>query len=155
VQSKTTTSFLLLGFVGSLMVMTAAGVALTRLRTGSPTGRPDTLASAAPDVIRLRVPVFSRNPLFAQEAEEEEEVPPEEIEKYIAVYKAMQRDHSLTVERAAAQQGLTLAQFRQIENKVERDDLIRERVREALRNKPSSPVWHASPQASPKGRNGN
>src|ERR1700736_1327162 len=37
---------------------------------------------------------------------------PEQIEKYVAVYRAMQRNHNLTVERAAAGQGLTAAAFR-------------------------------------------
>ncbi len=93
--------------------------------------------------------------MMAQEGEEEEEVPPDEVEKYVAVYHAMQRDHSLTVERAVAQQGLTLAQFRAIEDKIERDDLIRERVREALRNKTSSTAaGQASPKASPTEPNG-
>jgi hypothetical protein len=74
-------------------------------------------------------------PALAQEAadDEESEVPPDQVEKYIAVYKAMQRDHNLKVEQAAAAQGLSLSAFRDIEERVERDDMIRDRVRQALR----------------------
>jgi multidrug efflux pump subunit AcrB len=64
------------------------------------------------------------------------EITPEQVEKYIAVYKATQSNHSLTVEQAAAQQGLTVAQFRALEGRIERDDALRERVRRALRNNP-------------------
>jgi len=91
-----------------------------------------------------------RGPIIAQEEGDETEVPPEQIDKYIAIYRAMQRDHSLNVEQAAQQQGLTLGAFRDIEHKIERDDMIRERVREALRNKPSeSGTTGALPEASP------
>jgi len=68
------------------------------------------------------------------QAPDESEVPPEQVEKYINVYRAMQRDHNLTVEQAAIRQGLSLEAFREIESKVERDDLIREHVRQALAN---------------------
>lgn len=64
------------------------------------------------------------------------ELPPEQVTKYINVYKAMQRDRSLTVEQAATRQGLSLQAFRAIESKVERNDLVRERVRRALRQSP-------------------
>ncbi|HVA81244.1 MAG TPA: hypothetical protein VNF29_10000, partial [Candidatus Binataceae bacterium] len=45
-------------------------------------------------------------------SDDQAEVPPDQVEKYIAVYKATQSTHSLTVEQAATQQGLTVAQFR-------------------------------------------
>ena len=38
-----------------------------------------------------------------------------------------------TVEQAASKQGMTVAQFRSLEDKIERDDTLRERVRTALR----------------------
>ncbi len=65
--------------------------------------------------------------------DEESQIPVEQIEKYVAVYKAMQRNHSLSVDQAAAAQGLSVGAFRDIEGRIERDDLIRERVRQALR----------------------
>ncbi len=95
-------------------------------------------------------------PTVAQEQGEEgdeNEVAPEQIDKYIAIYLAMQHDHSLNVEQAAQQQGLTLSAFRDIERKIERDDVIRERVREALRNKPpESGTTKPLPKASPSGQ---
>lgn len=90
-----------------------------------------------------------------QEAQEgspsdDAEVPPDKVEKYINVYKAMQRDHGLSVEQAAGSQGLTLEAFREIESKVERDDLVREHVRQALANKSpngAEPTASRSPEA--------
>ncbi|MGH8012004.1 MAG: hypothetical protein ACREQ4_05855 [Candidatus Binataceae bacterium] len=60
------------------------------------------------------------------------EVPPDQVEKYIAVYKAMHRNRSLTAQQAAAQQGMTLKQFRDLENRIERDDAARDHVRDEL-----------------------
>ena len=68
----------------------------------------------------------------AQEGGEAPEVPPDQVEKYINAYKAMQRNHSLTVDEAAGQQGLSVKQFRDIEGKIERDDMLREHVRQVL-----------------------
>ena len=44
----------------------------------------------------------------------------------------MQRDRSLTVESAAAKEGLTVSQFRQLEQKVEHDGAALERARSEL-----------------------
>jgi len=63
----------------------------------------------------------------------ESQIPPEQIEKYVAVYKAMQQNHNLNVDQATAAQGLSVDAFREIESRIERDDLIRDRVRQALR----------------------
>lgn len=62
------------------------------------------------------------------------EVSPAQIGKYVAVYKAMQHDRSLTVAQAAQRQGLTLDQFRALELKIERDDTAREQARDALQS---------------------
>lgn len=70
-------------------------------------------------------------------SDDQSEVPPKQVEKYIAIYKATQANHSLTVEQAASQQGLTVPQFRALEGKIERDDALRARVRKALRNSSS------------------
>jgi hypothetical protein len=71
---------------------------------------------------------------LAQDSDDEDdkEVPPDQIEKYVAVYRDMQRDRSLTVESAAAKEGLTVSQFRQLEQKVEHDDAALERARSEL-----------------------
>jgi len=65
--------------------------------------------------------------------EDDKDVPTSQVDKYINVYESMQKDHNLTVEQAASKQGLTVAQFRSLENKIENDDALRERVRKALR----------------------
>jgi len=86
-------------------------------------------------VVGLRAP--------EQEAQEDQgsdepEVPPDQVQKYINVYQAMQHDHNLTVEQAASRQGLSLEAFRELESKVERDDMVREHVRQALANQSSA-----------------
>lgn len=65
--------------------------------------------------------------------DDDKDVPTSQVDKYISVYESMQKDHNLTVEQAASKQGLTVAQFRSLENKIENDDALRERVRKALR----------------------
>jgi hypothetical protein len=57
---------------------------------------------------------------------------PDQIEKYVAVYRAMQRNHNLTIEQAAAAQGLTVAAFRELEQRIESDELARDDARRAL-----------------------
>jgi hypothetical protein len=73
-------------------------------------------------------------PMLGQDDDDddENEVPTNEIEKYVSVYKAMQRNRSLTVDQAAAAQGLTLEQFRQLENRVQRDDAALQQARDEL-----------------------
>jgi hypothetical protein len=66
--------------------------------------------------------------------EDDKDVPTSQVDKYISVYESMQKDHNLTVEQAASRQGLTVDQFRALENKIEADDTLRERVRKALRH---------------------
>jgi hypothetical protein len=65
---------------------------------------------------------------------DDKDVPTSQVDKYISVYESMQKDHNMTVEQAASKQGLTVAQFRTLENKIENDDTLRERVRKALRH---------------------
>jgi hypothetical protein len=66
---------------------------------------------------------------------------PEQIEKYVAVYRAMQRNHSMTVEQAAAAQGMTVSAFRQLEQSISSDDLSRDTARRAL----AAPAPSATP----------
>jgi hypothetical protein len=65
-------------------------------------------------------------------AQADENVPPEQIDKYVAVYKSMQHNHRLSVEQAAAAQGLSLHAFRDLEQRIERNDVARDEVRHAL-----------------------
>jgi hypothetical protein len=81
-------------------------------------------------------------------SENDQEVPSELVEKYIAVYRAMQLDRSLTVERAASQQGMTLEAFRQLENRVQRDDTAMEHVRDTLKESAGRPTSSATPTGS-------
>jgi hypothetical protein len=102
-------------------------------------------ARCAVDDLRFSVPPqFSAAPQFgadsraapglAQDDDEDadSEVPSDQVEKYVAVYKDMQRDRNLTVETAAAKEGLTVAEFRDLEDKISRDDAAREHVRTEL-----------------------
>jgi hypothetical protein len=66
--------------------------------------------------------------------QDDKDVPTSQVDKYISVYESMQKDHNLTVDQATSKQGLTVAQFRALENKIEADDALRERVRKALRH---------------------
>jgi len=74
--------------------------------------------------------------LIAQDDEgssDEDNVPSDQVDKYIAVYSAMQKNHSLSVEQAASKQGLTVDQFRTLEDKIERNPVVHERVLDALK----------------------
>jgi hypothetical protein len=71
---------------------------------------------------------------------------PDEIEKYVAVYRAMQRNHSITIQQATAAQGLTVEAFRDLERRIESDDLARDDARRAL----AAPAQSATPAAMPK-----
>jgi hypothetical protein len=73
---------------------------------------------------------------------------PDQIEKYVTVYRAMQRNHSLTIEQAAASQGMTVQAFRDLERRIESDDLARDDARRAL----AAPADGATPAATPKAR---
>ena len=77
------------------------------------------------------------------------QVSSKDIEKYVAVYRAMQRNHAITVDDAASAQGLTVTQFRELENRIERDDAARERARDELQANAASPTPSAGAQATP------
>jgi hypothetical protein len=64
---------------------------------------------------------------------EEEGVSHDEIQKYVGVYRAMQRNHQLTVEQAAATHGLTLQAFRDLEQRIERNEEARDEARRELK----------------------
>jgi hypothetical protein len=81
-------------------------------------------------------PATAPAPPSETDEEDDKDVPTNQVDKYISVYESMQKDHNLTVEQATSKQGLTVAQFREIEGKIERDDTLRERVRKALRHEP-------------------
>ena len=71
-------------------------------------------------------------------APDEDAVPTDQVDKYIAVYSAMQKNHGLTVEQAASKQGLTVDQFRTLEDKIGRNPIVHQRVLDALKASSSS-----------------
>ena len=81
----------------------------------------------------------------------DEQVSSDEIKKYVAVYIAMQRDHTLTVEKAAASQGLTVAAFRELEGQIEHDENARDQARRALATgtQQTAPAQTPTESASP------
>jgi hypothetical protein len=64
---------------------------------------------------------------------DEEPIPTDQVDKYIAVYSAMQKNHSLSVEQAASKQGLSVDDFRSLEDKIERNPVVHQRVLDALK----------------------
>lgn len=88
---------------------------------------------AAASALDMRAQAAHRLQLAQEGAPDEAPVSADQMNKYIAVYSAMQRDHSLTVDQAASKQGLTVEQFRDIENRIERNPVVHERVMDALK----------------------
>lgn len=96
--------------------------------------------------------MFAHTParVFAQDDDDgddtttEKGASPEQIEKYVAVYRAMQRNHSMTIEQATAAQGLTVGAFRDLEQRIESNDLSRDDARRAL----AAPSQSATPSAT-------
>jgi len=108
---------------------------------GAPEALPGSAAiAAAAATIAIseagRAATTIRDRRFAQNdgAGADTEIAPDQVQKYIAVYKDMQRDRGLTVEQAAAKEGLTLSAFRELERKIERDEPTREHVRAELQS---------------------
>lgn len=98
-------------------------------------------ATSGADLVALANPAYDRGRsaaatqlVQARDPDEDRPISPPDVQKYIAVYTAMQRDHQLTVEQAASREGLTLEQFRALEFRIERDPAIHDRVLKALRN---------------------
>jgi hypothetical protein len=63
---------------------------------------------------------------------EADQVSANELSLYIDVYTAMQADHDLTLEAILAQKGTSLEQFRNIERRVQKQDRLVRKVRDAL-----------------------
>ena len=70
----------------------------------------------------------------AQEAGESvvDQVTQSELDLYIDVYSAMQADHDLTLDVVLVQKGVPLAQFRSVERRVQKQERLVRKVREAL-----------------------
>jgi hypothetical protein len=99
---------------------------------GVPLKAPASIAStaaAAPSTALIRLGSILTQDL---NSDEDHGVSSDEIEKYVAVYREMHRDRSLSVEGAAAKEGLSINQFRRLEQKIERNEVAREHVRTEL-----------------------
>ena len=112
------------------LIVSGAGLLVATLLYSRAAALRQTLSVFADAGATLRVAVLAQR---EGQDDEESQIPPEQIEKYVAVYKAMQHNHNLSVDQASAAQGLSVDAFRDIESRIERDDLIRDRVRRALR----------------------
>ena len=76
-------------------------------------------------------PQQSQEPAAEEEAETVG-VTESELTLYIDVYSAMQADHDLTIESALAARQVTLERFRNIEQRVQKEQRLVDRVRQAL-----------------------
>jgi len=72
----------------------------------------------------------------AQDFEEEQpsDVSESELNLYIEVYSAMQADHGMTIDEAlvSVADGMDLVSFRDLERRIQRQERLVERVRQAL-----------------------
>jgi hypothetical protein len=94
------------------------------------------MAASIPRANPVGLPSVSQGLMLAQDDDsvpDEDAVPTAQVDKYIAVYSAMQKIHSLTAEQAASKQGMTLDEFRTLEDKIERNPVVHERVLDALK----------------------
>jgi len=71
--------------------------------------------------------------LAQDDSSDEETIPTDQVDKYIKVYSSMQKNHSLSVEQATSKQGLSVDEFRTLEDKIERNPVVHQRVLDALK----------------------
>jgi hypothetical protein len=92
----------------------------------------------------------ARHASLAQDAGDSdvETVTPTELDLYISVYTAMQADHDLTLDQVLAQKGVTLEQFRNIERRVQKQDRLVKKVRDALTAQAKQRGAQVAPQAA-------
>jgi len=118
------------------------GAAALILMQGPPVAAP---AASPPVRLAIHSGAF---PIAQDDADTDEaEVSPDQVDKYVAVYKAMNRDRTLTVEQAAAAQGMTLRAFRELENRIQQDDSALQHARDELQAaaQRATPVPSAQP----------
>lgn len=136
--SKIKAFFLVLGKLGRRRELMVAGVAVVLLAGGGylfGSFHRDS-GPAGPSLFLLRhLTAGARRAQTSSESDTGEMPPqPKDVETYIRVYQAMQRDHTLSVDEAARREGISLSRLRKVETKIEHDSLLRARVRDALRN---------------------
>lgn len=92
-------------------------------------------AFLAPLTAEAELPKQYSGQLIVQEAPSTrpgETVSSAEVQKYVAVYDAMHRNRKLTLQQAAAAQGLSVAEFRNLEQRVEQNEAARKQARGEL-----------------------
>jgi hypothetical protein len=108
--------------IAATVLVICAAIAIPKARATSASPTPLTVIASGTGTVQTEA-----------DENDDKDVPPGQVDKYVSVYRSMQKDHGLTVEQAASKQGMTVTQFRSLEDKIERDDTLRERVRTALR----------------------
>lgn len=111
-------------FVIPLLACTGVALAITAAAVGSRTNAPSA------NWVRTAARELAQSP---EPPQDNQSVSPAEIKKYIAVYTAMQRDRTLTVEKSAKREGMTVSQFRDLENRILREPSVHARVMKALK----------------------
>lgn len=96
----------------------------------------------------IGVPLFAfRSHAQDQEENAADQVSPSELALYTDVYTAMQANHDLTLDQVLAQKGVSLEQFRNIERRVQKQDRLVRKVREALQAQARSKAETLAPPA--------
>src|SRR5262249_12799856 len=124
--------------LGLALLAAAAGFSVAKLRT---------LATSA-NVPAIPAADFAQDD---DQASDGDEVSAKQLEQYVKVYQAMQRDRTLTVDQATAHEHLTVAQLSDNEGRIERDGVLRERVRRELLKsaREKSNALKLKPQSAP------
>ena len=131
---RTGTTNAVVAIIFGAFAILPASIASAASSIGSTDGARPVSSQLLPHAVQIAAePETEPEPADASD-DDDKDVPTSQVDKYISVYESMQKDHNLTVEQAASRQGLTVDQFRALENKIEADDTLRERVRKALRH---------------------
>jgi hypothetical protein len=76
--------------------------------------------------------MFGLSPEAQEPVPAEDDVSASELQMYIDVYAEMQGDHAVTVDQALAQRSMALGEFRSLERRIQRQERLVRKVREAL-----------------------
>ena len=76
--------------------------------------------------------IFGLRPEAQESMPPDEQVSAAELQAYIGVYEAMGADHGLTIDQVLAQKGMQLGELRNIERRVQSQERLVRKVREAL-----------------------
>ncbi|MFN8642970.1 MAG: hypothetical protein U0802_15435 [Candidatus Binatia bacterium] len=92
--------------------------------------------------------LFGMRPEAQEPAAPADEVTPDELQLYIDVYSTMQADHDLTIETVLVQKNVTLQQFRSVERRVQQQERLVHKVREALTAQAKARAEQIAPMAA-------